>query len=123
MHKMHKMLNRLEAWGCDIPGAMERFVEDEELYLSCLDAVLHDENFQALGEALRERDTARAFDCAHTLKGVLANMGLVPLYDIIVKIVEPLRQEQIDHLQNTYHELLCAQAYLASMVDDEADTL
>lgn len=62
---------------------------------SCTAAACHtaagDQNFELLPEALRAGEMGRAFECAHTLKGMLANMGLIPLYDIVVRIVEPLR--------------------------------
>ncbi|MFA6947924.1 MAG: Hpt domain-containing protein [Eubacteriales bacterium] len=88
---MSKIIDALLSWGCDIDGAMERFMDDEELYLSCLSIVCDDDAFAELESALRAHDIPAAFDAAHTLKGVLGNMGLTPMYDAVVEIVEPLR--------------------------------
>ena len=44
-----------------------------------------------LGGALASGDTAKAFEAAHTLKGVTGNMGLTPLYAALCTLVEPLR--------------------------------
>ncbi len=88
---MSMLLDALREWNCDVEGALERFVWDEELYTECLNTVLEDETFKELGTALEQNRIDDAFDFAHTLKGVLANMGLTPLYDITVRIVEPLR--------------------------------
>ncbi|MDY6296345.1 MAG: Hpt domain-containing protein, partial [Schwartzia succinivorans] len=48
-----------------------------------------------------------AFRHAHTLKGLTANMGLTPLYDLVVKIVEPLREGNCKpELKKIYDELM-----------------
>lgn len=110
------LLEELKNWGCDIDGALERFVGDEELYRTCLYTVLDDKAFRRLGEALSAGQIKEAFDCAHTLKGVLANMGLTPMYDITVRIVEPLRAGDTEGLLLLYEELLQAKSVLAVMV-------
>lgn len=110
------LLEELKNWGCDIDGALERFVGDEELYKTCLYTVLDDKAFSGLGEALYAGQVKEAFDYAHTLKGVLANMGLTPMYDITVRIVEPLRTGDAEGLFALYEELLQAKSVLAAMV-------
>ena len=101
---MCEVLEKLRAWGCDLDGALERFLGDEELYKSCLPMVAEDESFDGLKEALAEDERKKAFDCAHTLKGVFANMGITPMFDTVEKIVEPLRagindgRSRISHL-------------------------
>lgn len=110
------LLEELKNWGCDIDGALERFVGDEELYKTCLYTVLSDKAFEGLGEALRTGQVREAFDYAHTLKGVLANMGLTPMYDVTVRMVEPLRAGNADGLLPVYEELLQTKSVLAAMV-------
>lgn len=114
---MSALLQELKSWGCDIDGAMERFIGDEELYETCLHTVLEDKAFAGLETALREGKTEEAFDCAHTLKGVLANMGLTPMLDIVVRIVEPLRAGRVENLLPLYEELSAAKARLAELVE------
>lgn len=110
------LLEELKNWGCDIDGALERFVGDEDLYRTCLYTVLSDKAFDGLGETLRAGQVKEAFDYAHTLKGVLANMGLTPMYDITVRIVEPLRAGNGEGLLPIYEELLQAKSVLTAMV-------
>jgi hypothetical protein len=93
---MDSRIERLGAWGCDVKGALNRMLDDEDFYLECLAAIPGDPNYAALEEALRAHDGKKAFDCAHTLKGVLANMGLTPLYAKTEEIVEPLRAGRCD---------------------------
>lgn len=113
---MGKLFDELEQWGCDIEGAMERFLEDEELYVICLETVITDEAFKHLGEALREKRTQDAFDCAHTLKGVFANLGLTPMYRIVEEIVEPLRAGCNENLLPFYEKLLDANEHLKQIL-------
>ena len=101
-----EILIALEEWNCDIKGALERFIEDEELYVTCLTMLTEDHNFEKLGIALKEKDAAAAFDYAHTLKGVFANLGLIPMLSSVTTIVEPLRAGMAEHLEESYQELL-----------------
>lgn len=114
---MDLLLDELKSWGCDVDGAMERFVEDEALYRSCLDTVLKDKAFAGLGTALQDHEKKKAFEYAHTLKGVLGNLGLTPMYDIAVRIVEPLRNGQMEGLFPEYEELLQARGYLEMLLE------
>ena len=52
-----------------------------------------DPTFSSLCQAMREGDRAAAFRCAHTLKGVCANLGLDRLLDSSGRLTEALRAE------------------------------
>ena len=113
---MNKLYGELRVWGCDVDGALERVIGDDELYLACLQSIAHDETFFSLGDALRAGDNERAFDCARTLKGVLANLGLTPIYDIVVRIVEPLRAKSAEGVMDEYEKLLAARERLEKTI-------
>ena len=113
---MSKLLEALENWGCDIKGAMERFLADEELYVTCLETVIMDEAFEKLGVALEQKQIQEAFDYAHTLKGVFANLGLKPMYLSVERLVEPLRAGNGENLETAYKELLEANDYLKQLL-------
>lgn len=100
---------QLIEWGCDVKGAMARFLDDTELYESCLVRVIEDENFAKLKEAMDAKDAEETFNCAHTLKGVLANMGLTPMYNTVCSIVEPVRggdAKMISEIESFYPVLM-----------------
>lgn len=89
----------LTAYGVDWDEVMERFVQSEELYLECLGMLVEDENPALLEKALEDGDYGAAFDAAHTLKGVAANMGLMPLFEAVGALVAPLRgHEPMDYM-------------------------
>lgn len=114
--EMKTIFQTLEEWGCDVDGALDRFLEDEELYMTCLKTVISDTAFEKLGMALDEKKVSEAFDYAHTLKGVFANLGLTPMFTIVENIVEPLRGGSAENLQGVYEELLASNEHLKSIL-------
>ena len=48
-----------------------------------------------LEDAVASKDLDKAFDAAHSLKGVLGNLALTPVYQPVYEITELLR-ERID---------------------------
>lgn len=113
---MEMIFQALEDWGCDVEGALERFLDDKELYMTCLKTVITDGNFVKLGVALKEQNVPLAFDYAHTLKGVFANLGLTPMFVIVETIVEPLRAGLASHLEEPYEKLLASNERLKGIL-------
>lgn len=111
------LLLQLREWGCDIDGAMTRFLNDEELYVECLHTLLEDESFFKLEESLNQHEIDQAFHWAHTLKGVLANMGLTPIYDVVTQIVEILRAGSDENTLPIYRTMMGEREKLEEMVN------
>lgn len=88
------LITKLESLGCDVEGAMERFVGDRDMYVSCYRDALNDFAFNTLNKALKDNDKKLAFEASHTLKSIIGNLGLTPLYNAIEEIVEPLRRDE-----------------------------
>ena len=103
---MSHLKELLEEYGADYQGTMDRFMGNETLYLRLLDMLFEDENLKKLGNALEAGDQNAAFEAAHTLKGVAANMGLTPLCGRVSALVEPLRAgEKRDDYPELYRAL------------------
>lgn len=95
-----------EAYGGNYEATMSRFIHNEKTYMKFMDMLFRDENLQNLGDALERGDIRGAFEAAHTLKGVVGNMGLIPLFNAVCTIVEPLRlKEQRDDYMEMYAEI------------------
>ncbi|MDD2971085.1 MAG: Hpt domain-containing protein [Lachnospiraceae bacterium] len=105
MKDQKEVMQVLEQWGVPIQETMERFLNDEEFYMECLQDFMQDGNMQVLETALRAKDYSAAFDASHTLKGVAGNLGLLPLLNVIVEIVEPLRRKEYDNLEEEYQNI------------------
>lgn len=94
------------AYGADYGATMRRFMGNETMYLRLLDMLFRDENLEKLGSALDAGDLQAAFEAAHTLKGVVGNMGLTPLYEAVCVMVEPLRAgEPREDYQEQYQKI------------------
>ena len=87
---------KLESLGVDLEETLERFVDNEELYLRCLGKLIQDKNYNGMFEAISAKDPSAAFDAAHALKGVTANLGLNHLYLEMKEITEVFRAGSLD---------------------------
>lgn len=113
---MGHLVDALRDRGCDMSGAMERFMDDEDFYLEMFKMVIFDPAFQRLGVALREKDAKTAFECSHLLKGLVGNMGFTPMFNILKVIVEPLRLGDDADLQPAYDKLMALHADYVSLI-------
>ncbi|MEG0546944.1 MAG: Hpt domain-containing protein [Oscillospiraceae bacterium] len=94
MNKIYdKIYDKLFNWQCDVNGARERFLNDDELFLECLNSVSNDDLFEKLYNSLKEKNVSSAFECSHTLKGVLGNMGITPMFKQVTIIVDAVRKD------------------------------
>ena len=55
--------------------------------------VFEDKNFDSLEQALAENNLGAAFEAAHSLKGVLGNLALTPIYTPVSELTELLRNK------------------------------
>lgn len=110
------VLNELRDWGCDIDSALNRMLGDEDFLLGCIRDVNNDESIKQLGEALKEDNVKAAFFAAHNLKGITSNTGITPLLNIIVIIVESLRNGKTAGLKDIYEELCLKNTELSKIL-------
>lgn len=116
---MDQRIEKLQVWGCDVQSVMRRLFNDEEFFLECLNDVVDDPNFPGLMDALQKQDLPTAFDCAHALKGLLSNVGLTPMYNKAVEIVEPLRVGNSEHVLENTKELLEMKVKVAQIISEK----
>lgn len=85
------VLDSLKAAGADTEDGLKRCLGKEDFYLKMVSLALKNENFELLGGALKTEDYVKSFELCHALKGVIANVSLTPLYDLISDLTEKLR--------------------------------
>lgn len=90
--------NRLEESGVDVSTALKRFMGDEALYRRFLEKFLNDPNYSNLFLNLEQKNYEQAFRCAHTVKGVAANLGLTSMYKAVAEMTELLRDKTADEV-------------------------
>ena len=116
---MSKLLEDLEAYGVNITETLDRFIDDEELYVSCLEAILTEPGFGDLRKALDEEDYTGAFDAAHTLKGVTGNLGLTKLFEVVCEMVETLRSGENADLEGKYKRIMEEKACVDKIITED----
>ena len=84
----------LKQFGADVDDGLSRCMGNEAFYFKLIGKVVEDKNFQALEDAVAAKDLDKAFDAAHSLKGVLGNLALTPVYEPVYEITELLRERK-----------------------------
>lgn len=116
---MHPIIAKLDAWGCNMACIHDRFLDDEDFYLSMLEVAAADENYQRLEQALAAADPVQAFERAHALKGSLGNMGLTPLYNPMCRIVDLLRGGVLQDVSQPLRQVEQGRQELARIMESE----
>ena len=84
--------------GVNLDSALNRFMGNEMLYAKFLRNFVQDESFQKLEESLKAKEIHDAFMYAHTMKGIVANLGIQSLWDILTPMAEQLRNEDPENI-------------------------
>ncbi len=98
-----KVIEELTAYGCDTAGAIERFVNNEAMYIKFLNKFLDDPSFSQVKPSME--DDEAFLKTTHTLKGVAGNLGFTPLYDTAAYMVERCRAGEPDEGRACYGRL------------------
>lgn len=84
-------LDTLRAFGANVDEGLGRCMKNEGFYLRMVRMSLADGNFEKLVQAAETNDLDAAFEAAHALKGVLANLALTPMSAAAGELTELLR--------------------------------
>ena len=84
-------IENLRKYGANVDEGLKRCVNNEQLYLTLVNRFLDQNTFSDLKAAILDHDLEKAFHIAHSLKGVIGNLSLSPLYDVIYQMTELLR--------------------------------
>lgn len=106
----------LESLGMDIPQTLARFVGNESMLLRFLDRLPNETMYAKMIEAMNAGDTQEAFHQAHTLKGVVGNLGLGTLFDAVGPMVETLRADDLSSAMAMLPEVDQAYQYAVTTI-------
>ena len=84
-------VKKLKELGCDTDKGLERCLGDEDFYLEFVPDALKKERFEKLEALIKSKDLDAAFEAAHGLKGILANLSLDPVLEPVSEMTELLR--------------------------------
>ena len=101
-------MDALKEFGAKTDDGLARCLGEESFYLMLVESALNDEQIKTLIDQIQKGDLDSAFETAHALKGIYANLSLTPLYDIVFEITENLRaRKQVDYAPQTDKLLSC----------------
>ena len=95
---------RLADSGVAVEEALERFMGQEDIYVSFLHRFLVDPTIAQLRSCVEEEQAAEGFEWAHTLKGVAANLSLTGVLEVIAPMVETLREGSLEGVAEQVQE-------------------
>lgn len=87
-------IENLKELGCNTDEGLERCLNDEGFYLQLIPDAFNKKRYEDLESHIVNKDLDTAFDEAHALKGVLANLAITPLFDVVSEITEKLRAKE-----------------------------
>ena len=84
-------IDKLNEFGADTKEGLSRCMGMESLYLKLAGMAPDEKNFDLLKQAVEAGNLDQAFEAAHALKGVMANLSLNPISEKVGEITELLR--------------------------------
>lgn len=82
--------------GVDIPAAMERFMNNEELYLKFLGKFTVNEQIQELQDNIALGNKKDTLMTSHNLKSLTGNLSLIKLHELFCTQVADIRGDNWD---------------------------
>lgn len=91
--------------GVNYEEGLQRFAGKAQLYEKYIGKYLDDPTFQQLETSLENADYDTAFRLAHTMKGTVGNLSFDNFYQMIVPLVEVLRNKEYDKINDYYPQI------------------
>ena len=84
-------IEKLREYGADVDEGLARCMNMEDFYIGLVEKALADNRLPLLEQQIGKGDLDAAFETAHALKGMYANLSLSPLTQPVSEITELLR--------------------------------
>lgn len=91
--------------GINVDTALKRFWDDEEMYFEFLNSFVEDTLMSRLKQAVQNGSVDDAFEAAHALKGLCANLSIDSMSKMIVPMVEILRGRSMEGIPEDFKGL------------------
>lgn len=110
-------IETLRAFGADPEEGVSRCMGNEGFYLRMVRLGYADANFEALSAAVERNDLDAAFEAAHALKGVLANLSLTSVCEPVSALTEQLRRREQGDYRPQVEQILSLRDALRALDD------
>ena len=84
-------LDTLKNYGANVEEGLTRCMNNEDFYIMLVNKVLNDNKLDQLEQQINEKNLDAAFETAHALKGMYANLSLDPITKPVTEMTELLR--------------------------------
>lgn len=111
------MLDELKDLGVNIEDALQRFMNNSALYEKMLGKLVNNVRDIVVLPSLEAGDYSAACDAAHTLKGVMGNLSITPLYKNYTQIVNLLREDKPEEAKALLLETLPIQEKIIACIE------
>ena len=111
-------IESLKEYGANVEEGLTRCLQNEGFYLRLVNMILVEPSFDALQKNLAENDLRAAFEAAHALKGVCANLALTPILEPVSQITELLRAETETDYQPLLERILEEKEVLRRLIEE-----
>lgn len=100
--------NLLKDRNVDVDKALERMKGNKDVYKDFLTEFFEDPDFTELKRSIDEENAKEAFEYAHGLKGMAANLGLDAVHEHLSVLVEILRLGELTGAREAYYNVMQA---------------
>lgn len=111
------MLDELKALGVNIEDALQRFMNNSALYEKMLGKLVNNVKDIKVLPSIEAGDYSAACDAAHTLKGVMGNLSITPLYKSYTQIVNLLRENNPEEAKKILLETIPVQDEIIACIE------
>ena len=114
---MNQLLTILEKEGCEVSKSLqETMMGNEAFYVKMLKNLEKNKSLGLLEEAFARQDVTACFEASHDLKGMYATLGLTPLLERCIVIVEKARNGKLDGFEQDIPSLKALHAHFLETI-------
>ena len=95
-------IDDLRDYGANVDEGLTRCLNNKDFYIKLVNMAIADNKIEQLEKQINESNFEAAFEIAHTIKGMYANLALTPISAPASEITELLRNK----VDTDYTELL-----------------
>ncbi|SHJ92238.1 Hpt domain-containing protein [Hespellia stercorisuis] len=103
---MNEIMIQLDKLGAESADALARFMDDEEMYTKYIREFPDEPTMTRLTAAVENADYEEAEKAVHALKGIVNNLGFLPLADAAIDMLEELRDDNIEDALDAYKDVV-----------------
>lgn len=111
------MVDELKELGANVDEAMQRFMNNAALYEKMLKKLPKMLDGAQVIAAIDQGKIDSAIETAHTLKGVLGNLSITPLYESYTEIVTLLRKGDPEKAKSILEESIPIEKKVAACIE------